>query len=35
MSIVGGDMVEVKYNQYTKIISYKSEVVKHVYSYPV
>ena len=35
MNVVGGDMVEVKYNQYTKIISYKSEVVvKHVY-YPV
>lgn len=31
MNIVGGDMVEVKYNQYTKIISFKSEVVKHVY----
>lgn len=34
MNVVAGDMVEVKYNQYTKIISYKSEVVKHVY-YPV
>lgn len=34
MNVVGGDMVEVKYNQYTKIISYKSEVAKHVY-YPV
>lgn len=22
MNVVGGDMVEVKYNQYTKIISY-------------
>ena len=34
MNVVGGDMVEVKYNHYTKTISYKSEVVKHVY-YPV